>query len=403
MERDPGRAPVMSTDLVVDEGASIALAPLEIEHVRRLLGGLVDVRDGAVTFSRVVGHLRLPTKRVIRIRSSKAPAASILAWAAYVDPRLDALRTLSGKVPALGAEGDLASLLARLFVAELEDAILRHGLLRQYRRGRTDTQTVRGRIDFARLARQGANLARVPCEIWDRAEGTPLNRFLAAALAACARDPVLRAASDPGLSRARARMASIEPGIDAALLRGLRPLDRAEQPFAPVIALARMLLEGIGLIEGAEQTATGFLVNLELLFERTVVRALRESGVDVTPQAPLPYVRWTNGRAAGGSSFAIDALCRGLDGGDLIVDAKYKRQISSANLHQMIAYCALTGASRAALVVPAGVVADRRAYVFDRVGSSPVRIDIVEIATNAPDVAGWRANARAMAATLLAH
>lgn len=397
-----GRAWVVTRDLVVEESAAITLARAEIGHLRRCLGGLIDVRGDEVTVSRVVGHLRLPTGRTLRIRSPKAPAASVLAWTAYADPRFKALRSLAGRVPIGGGNGDIATLLARLLVQHLEDAILRHGLLRQYRRSRTDTETVRGRIDFARLARQGANLARMPCEVWDRSEATALNRFLAAAVAACARDPMLRAASDPALSRVRSRMSAVQPGIDEGLLDGTRDLARPERPFATVVALARMLLSEFGLLEGGDHLGSGFLVNLEALFERTVVRALREAGVDVVAKSPLPYGRWEGDARRPGSVFEIDALCRGLPGGELVVDAKYKRKISSDNLHQMVAYATLTGAARAVLVVPAGFVSDRRAYSFVRPDGSEVRVFIVELATDARDVAAWRTSARHLTNTLLA-
>jgi len=198
-------------------------------------------------------------------------------------------------------------------------------------------------------------------------------------------------------------MSAVAPEVDPEWLAGKRMLDRAEQPFAPVAALARMLLRGVGLVEGSERSGSGFLVNLESLFERAVVRALRENGLDVTPKSPLPYLRADGTFSELGSSFEIDALCRGLPGGDLVVDAKYKRHISSGNLHQMIAYCALTGAHRAALIVPAGVVSDTRTYVFDHAfTSAQIRVHVHELATDATDLAGWRRNTASLVAALRA-
>lgn len=390
----------MSGTLLAIEGSPIALTALDIAHLRSLLGGLSDQRGDEVTISRVVGHIRLPSGNTLRIRSPKAPSASILAWAAYADPRLAALRVATGHVPVGGDDGDIASLLARLLVWHTEDAILRHGLLRQYQRSHTNTETLRGRIDFARLTRQGANLARVPCEIWERSEGTVLNRFVAAALRVCARDPMLSAASDPGLSRVRTRMAAITPQVDRALLNGTRALDRSEQPFALVVALARMILSAAGLLEGDDHRGAGFLVNLETLFERTVVRALRENGVDVVAKSSLHYERLDGDSPVPGSAFEMDAYCRGLPDGDLIVDAKYKRSISSANLHQMIAYAAITGARRAAFVVPAGMVADRRGYRVATADGGEMEIRVLELRTDATTLATWRDNARLLCSTI---
>lgn len=387
----------MSRDLVVDEGAAIALERAERDHARQLLGGLAEVDGDTLTVSRVVGHIRLPTGRTLRIRSPKAKAASVIAWAAYADPRLAALRAVRGRVPVGGDDGDIATLLGKLFIHHLEDAIGRHGLVRNYRRDRTETETIRGRIDFARLARRGANLGRVPCEVWERSEATALNRLLVATLVECARDPLLLAACEPGLSRVRARMASIEPGVDRELLDATRDLRRDEEPFAAVLALARMLLRGMGLLEGNKHLGDGFLVNLEALFESAVVRALRENGVVMVAKAQLPYSRWSGTHEQPGSMFELDALCRVASNALLVVDAKYKRKISSGNLHQMIAYFALSGATRGAFVVPAEVVADRRAYLFERADGVRVRVDVLELSTDAADIDGWRQNGRRLA------
>lgn len=197
-------------------------------------------------------------------------------------------------------------------------------------------------------------------------------------------------------------MAAVEPAVDPQLLDGSCELSRAELPFAPILALARMLIGGIGMLEGSEHLGNGFLVNLEALFELTVVRALRENEIDVVPKSPLSYSRWDGAVERGGSAFQLDALCRGLPSGDVIVDAKYKRKIASANLHQMIAYAAMTGVTRCVLVVPGGLVTDLRTYLFDRATGGRLRIEVLELATDAVDLAGWRQNARRLAEQLTA-
>jgi len=158
-----------------------------------------------------------------------------------------------------------------------------------------------------------------------------------------------------------------------------------------------MLLCEFGLADGADHLGTGFVVNLEALFERTVVCAFREAGIDVAAKHPLAYGRLQGTAEASGAQFEVDALCRGLAGGDMLIDAKYKRSISSANLHQMVAYSTMTGIRRAAFVVPAGMVADRRSYRFRSPSGVNIDVQIFELATDAVDVAQWRANASALA------
>ncbi len=91
----------------------------------------------------------------------------------------------------------------------------------------------------------------------------------------------------------------------------------------------------------------------------------------------------------------LDAYCPTTLPGGVVVDAKYKDSISSANLQQMLAYCALTGASQAILAVPAGLLRDRRAFRFHPCGTPPVNIHVVEFDVRGTTIANWRESAKA--------
>ena len=58
------------------------------------LAGFHSRRYDRSLIKRFVGHLTLSRDLHLRIRSSKAGAANLLAWAAYVDPTLEALGKL---------------------------------------------------------------------------------------------------------------------------------------------------------------------------------------------------------------------------------------------------------------------------------------------------------------------
>jgi hypothetical protein len=92
----------------------------------------------------------------------------------------------------------------------------------------------------------------------------------------------------------------------------------------------------------------------------------------------------------------MDVFLPDMPEGPVVVDAKYKTQVSSGNLQQMVAYCHITGARRAALVFPHGHLQDTKSFFFDGVDAERIRIDLAELKTDAVDVLGWRSAARAM-------
>lgn len=398
---EPSQAP----ELVVEEDMPFeaSLTSGDVGLLHRLLGGALQVRGSSFVVARTVGHVVLPSGRVLRIRSKKAPAASVLAWTAYVDPSLGELRIL-GEVDHATQEADVGALLARLFFSELARVLGVHGLARAYQRTGSVSAVVRGRIDFAGLARRAGDASRVPCVIWERRPQTPAMRMLAATIDGAAADPVMRAVDPSRLRSLRAAFGEVVPDVDPALLAGRTELARNEQAFSPAIALARLILRHLGLGEGAEHKGLSYLIGLDGLFEQAVVRALRENGVDAIPKHPIRHQRVgaLGDVVFGASPMELDALCPGLVPGGVVVDAKYKDRISSGNLQQLIAYCTLTGARQGVLAVPAGLIHDKRSYRFEPHGTEPVTVHIVELAVHGKNVATWRAAASEFAAKMLA-
>lgn len=87
--------------------------------------------------------------------------------------------------------------------------------------------------------------------------------------------------------------------------------------------------------------------------------------------------------------------------GPLVVDAKYKTSVASANLQQIVTYCDLTGARKAFLVVPAGYDAVA-SFVFNAgSGADSVSIEVVELSTNARSVDEWRGSAAALVDSIM--
>jgi hypothetical protein len=138
---------------------------------------------------------------------------------------------------------------------------------------------------------------------------------------------------------------------------------------------------------------------MDVLFERAVVRALSENGFLTQAKHGVRHerLRADGSFTAGSSVMELDAYCPAGAAGGLVVDAKYKDSISSANLQQMLAYCALTGATQGVLALPAGVRQDNRAFRFRPVAGPPVTIHLVEFDVQGASVAAWRASATAFA------
>ncbi len=369
----------------------------------RLRGSLRRRHDGWMVVQRV-GWMRLPSGSDFRIRSRKANPRAILAWLAYVDPSLRDLEIFA-RGPVNAADGELDAFIAAAFATTLLDTVARHGLGRGYERTAVEGSTVRGRIDFARLSRQGGNLARLPCTTWLRLPSTPVNAFLAAALQRVRRVPALCDAVRTELPRLAVVLDSVRPSVAQHILDGSRPLPRNELAFAPAVALARLILTRTGLGDGSDRVGASFLIDSAKLFERTVAAGFREAGYDSSSQHVIQYTAHEAATAGAPSprQFFADVLVREADGSKTVIDAKYKRRVSNENLHQVIAYAALTGAGSAALVVPADSQDVGRIFCVDLPGRSDAHggsrlaVRVVGLRTDGTSTRDWRAAAREMA------
>ena len=376
---------------VVYENERFVAPPEHASHLARLLGGNLGVDAEGLRIVRVAGSLRMPDGSTLCIRSRKAPLACLLAWAAYAYPELSALRHVSC-IDQGGDQGDVTAALARVFCDELNRAIQASGLLRHYRRQEQVSSVIRGRIDFARMSRMGANLAQVPCVVFSRLPNTPLNGLFAAALASIRRVPIMRAAAGPGLGPLTALFAEVQPRIDPALISGKLALSRLERPFGPSAALALLLASAHGLTEGAKVSGLAFLINLANLFERAVTRSLTRSLPDARAKVRLGCRRGPANASSHAGRMEIDVLLERFDGPrPVVVDAKYKTSPASANLQQMLTYCWMTGARQAVLVFPSGMLTDRRPFHYVNADGSQVMIHLVEFDTEAKSIEGWQA------------
>lgn len=378
----------------VIENTTFAIDGPDLAFIQKILGGNLERRRDGWVITRLVGHLALPSGEVLRIRSPKATGAAVLSWMAFVDPSLAGLRYV-GRAPEAADSGDIAALAARLFFIELFAAIQRHGVGRKYVRTLAQSAAVRGRIDFTGLARRGGDCSKLTCYVWERLPDTALNRLLSAAVDAIARDVVLRGSLATDIRKAQVAFSGVPPQPSADTLSGKVALTRSEQPFLAVHALARIVVKGALLGEGRASPGVGFLVNLEALFERTVVRAFAGAKVDYVAKAKVPYFRTDERGRKTVAAMEADVVIRNVQGGPVVVDAKYKSSLSSGNLQQIVAYCFMLGARTGVLVVPKGSESNMRLYTVSPAVSNPaganrdINIHVVELETGAVTVQQW--------------
>lgn len=389
------------TRVDVYENEPFPVRPDQEDALQRVLAGrLKRVARDKLRITGIAGHVRLPNGEVWNIRSRKADAACLLTWLAYADPVLEALRLLD-PLPEQTQEGDLGPLVARAFCVATWRAIQTSGLLRAYHRQHIRSPVIRGRIDFARLAHTGGDLSRTPCIVFSRLPQTPLNRLLAAAVERIRRDPVLRLAAGASLPPLAAALAEIPPIVDTALLSARTPLSRLEQPFESSYALACLIVRSTGMASGNELDGLGFLVDLANLFERAVARAFHDSPFETRSKHPIHLLRESPAaRLTKAIPMQLDVYLPNVHGHRVVVDAKYKTRIVTANLQQMITYCVATGAQHAALVFPAGHLDDKRTYLLvpPHPDATPLRIHIVEFDLTQTKLAGWHEAGRRVAA-----
>lgn len=362
----------------------------------RIAGTVQAHHDGRISIARVVGHVRLSSGTTLCIRSSKSPAASVLAWMAYVDPTLRAF-VLENDAASASDDGDIAMLTARLFLRELRRAVSRHGVPRQYARTSTVSSAIRGRIEFPRLMDRAGDLSKVPCSTWERQPRSPAVRTLGAAVELVERDPVMRHASHPDLTFLRVAFGDVSPFADPAVVAGKVSLARNEMGFTSALALACLLLRRALLGEGPREPGVGYLVNLETLFEEAVVRALQHSGLPFRAKVPVDYEQvFAPQKGTAAMKMEMDAFApmHSRRAGGVVVDAKYKRAISASNLQQVVTYCYVTGSTSAVLVVPAGFGAGPAQYRFaNGRGAGAIDVHVLELDTSGVSIEAWENNA----------
>jgi 5-methylcytosine-specific restriction enzyme subunit McrC len=280
------------------------------------------------------------------------PAARYLVAPKIPWPNLCLLLGLSGE-PAgnpLEPGGDLLAVLATAFAERLE-SVTGAGLVAGYGEADAVSPFLRGRLRTADQMRDAAARAfpdrfHVVESVFDL--NTPWNRVPTATAAA-----LLRRALPLSLRRRVEAAALPLAGLpDAAPTDAEFAAARTEPRAAgyrPLLDVCRLILDGLRCADPDGTGAGGFLVDLSRAFERYLATALR----DALAARPGWRVEEQPAFALGPTELQPDVLVRRDGAPWAVLDAKWKKpEPAPADLHQVLAYAALTGAPRVALVYP---------------------------------------------------
>jgi 5-methylcytosine-specific restriction enzyme subunit McrC len=247
---------------------------------------------------------------------------------------------------ALDDQPDLWPAMAEVFLRRAERALER-GLLQGYRTEESSQMVMRGRLRESEQLRYRAGLA-IPLEVRfdeydvDIAE----NQLIRAATVRLLRVPGLGRASIRRLRHLLGRMADVRPLVPGQSMPTTPP-SRLNAHYQPVLTLARMILlsRSVDVLDAGVR-ATGFLVNMNAVFEEFVTTALTHA---LRPWGGRCVAQDTRYRLdqAGLIPLRPDLVRYGADGRpQAVIDAKYKAEkpagYPNADVYQLLAYCTAT-------------------------------------------------------------
>lgn len=196
----------------------------------------------------------------------------------------------------LAAEGhDLLDLVC-LLLAEETQTLLRGGLLRDYCEADDTLPVLRGRLRYRdQYLRRFGQLDRLECHFDEYDSNTADNQLLAAGLVAASRH-----AKDRDVRFSSVRLTSLlqevcePPTADADWYERAIHYTRRNIGYGPAHALAKLLLRQLAfddLFNSSGDGITAFMINMNSVFERFVLRLVTEAFAGSETIAVLPHTR----------------------------------------------------------------------------------------------------------------
>jgi 5-methylcytosine-specific restriction enzyme subunit McrC len=331
---------------------------------RWMADGTLDV--GASSWVGVVRFSSVDVRVVPKLVGGSLRVLRMLEYASGVSM----LRRLPVDRPLPANGKDLFDLICLLLAQETE-ALMRDGLLRDYRTTDDSLEVLRGRLRYReQFLRRFGQLDRLECEFDEYDGDTPINQLVAAALG-LARQRV----RETGIRFAVARLTGVldelcrPTSADAAWYERVIRYDRRNERYRPAHELSKLVLRGLAFNDLFDVSAGGvsaFLIDMNAVFERFVTRlvrdALHDTALDVSAQHPLRAVVRNDDTGRSYSTLTPDLVITDRRTGHSVpFDIKYKtydvRKISTADIYQTFLYAYALGHGdeqrRAGILYPA--------------------------------------------------
>jgi len=346
--------------------------------VRWLAGGDVEVVS-----SSWVGVVRFTDFDVMVEPKLVGGALRVLRMLDY-GAGVDMLRHLPIDRP-LPADGSNLFELICLLLARETEALLRDGLLRDYREIDDTLDVLRGRLRYREqyLCRFG-QLDRLEVRFDEYDSDTVENQLVTAALLS-ARRRVRERDLKFTLTRFAAvlEQACAPKSFDADVYQRSIVYNRRNSRYRPAHELALLVLRGLAyekLFDTSSGRVTAFLLNMNTIFERFITRltqeALASTQLRVTAQQKLRAVIRNDSTNRSYATIAPDLVIEDTTSGRAVpIDVKYKtydaRKVSTSDIYQTFLYAYALGARGTER--RAGILFPSTAHVGQRLSIQPVR------------------------------
>jgi 5-methylcytosine-specific restriction enzyme subunit McrC len=383
------------------------VTPLELRALRRARHGLIvdelsDEGEGGVRLRLgpkpgYAGSVTLPGGRRIIVHTKakvqSLPEVLALAYRTLAPPPRIGRTHMDSATPTEWLLVQLA--------AEVQE-LLGRGLRRGYIERRASLPFVRGRT---RPILNPTQLPFLDCEFADFVSDTPENQLLRGVLellAPAVKNPAVRRAYDDALSYL-GDVSLIRPSL-AHFDRV--SLNRLNQHYKPSLRLARLALEGSGVVDSAgDHAAAAFFVRMWRVWENAAASALRDAGATSLLEKPRYsdiFVQ-DNGYPSRSVTIEPDLVIGRRLTPNLVIDLKWapalikrhgRLQLNNSHLYQMASYTSGLGCD-GVLLYPLMDEEVKSAYVF---GGRRITIRTVDLSQ--PGLAGLREAASEIVATL---
>lgn len=359
------------TPIPVGLGGPDALSAAESERLLRIAGrrrGFCTREYGAVRVAQHCGVVSMG-QRLLEILP-KTHSAEDSAGARSMLVRMLRLAGASSVFRELpSGQARVGERLLDVFISAFFDAVsalLRGGLLKQYRAQVDDLRVVRGRIHMTRQFGALANRTDVvACQFDEMDVDNRWNRIIKSGLLS-----VLGWTDDVGLRR---RGFELLAGLDEVTAVPLELLelswisfDRAGQRYRPAVEWVRLIAATQSpSLRAGDTSASGLLFDMNQLFERAVARVLAEKlrsyEISVTAQEAKQHLARVSGSKTRHFPLRPDLILRRNGEVVALADTKWKLlRVSSSNhlvpsnadVYQMVAYASVYGVTELALIYP---------------------------------------------------